>query len=100
MPGENGGFAIGNRNTSERAGTAIPLFAHEAAIGAWDHHEWGLQDFSCMSLSPPRIMPLIFGNRFPWEISQETNRRLGTFLPFMPDCRRTYQGSGDPNALP
>jgi hypothetical protein len=29
----------------------------------------GLEDFSCKCLLRRRIMPLIFGNRFPWEIS-------------------------------
>ena len=37
----------------------------------------GCEDFSCKSLQPRRIMPLIFGNHFRWEISQEINWRIG-----------------------
>src|ERR1017187_10862553 len=36
----------------------------------------GCEDFSCKSFAPRRIMPLIFGNHFRWEISQEINRRI------------------------
>ena|SRR6266702_1489342 len=60
----------------------------------------GQEDFSCKSLQPRRIMPLIFGNRFPWEISQEITWRLGMFLLDQHRCTRIYQGSGEPDALP
>jgi hypothetical protein len=45
-------------------------------------------------------MPLIFGNRFLWEISQEINRRLRALLLDRLDRKCLYQGSGDPDALP
>src|ERR1035437_4121866 len=41
-------------------------------------------------------MRLIFGNRFPWEISRESSWRFGVFLLNQPDRKCTYQGSGDP----
>ena len=60
----------------------------------------GFEDFSCKSFQPRRIMPLIFGNRFRWEISQEINWRSGA-LPRSASrtAECTNQGSGDPDAL-
>ena len=58
------------------------------------------EDFACMSLQRTRIMPLIFGNRFLWETSQENNRRLASLPVNPPDRKCTYQGLGDSDALP
>ena len=48
------------------------------------------EDFSCKSVRPRRIMPLVFGNHFRWEISQEITRQERTCAVRLPDCRRTY----------
>ena len=84
----------------------LPLEMKRATLPFWPYAPVSeeptrcCEDLSCKSLKPRRIMPLIFGNRFPWEISQGISRQLCAFQLNLPARRCTYQGSGDRDVFP
>ncbi len=84
----------------------LPLEMKRATLPFWPYAPVSeeptrcCEDLSCKSFKPRRIMPLIFGNRFPWEISQGISRQLCAFQLNSPARRCTYQGSGDRDVFP